>query len=389
MFFQSAGIGGKFVSRVPSSQLWPTLAVRHRINPTHITCTGAHGDALGSQCFGSMALVFILSGVANTIVCGLGSHTDHSSSVAHDLAHFKLIWVSNHDFVMPVTITPSSHKARAFGYTAGLATDAKTLLDRALQTSIPEDVIIHQSTWGHGAAALPGSIISSANGFVDTLMHAYGQHHHLVLRPEDLWFAILTQFALYVNANGEELRSHFVAHEGKKILRLEYMPFDIRTFDFRVFANQMGQLLGDVVVDATLREWIMPDFSTTDDNDRVVAAIVMMGTLQTYFIYSCGIICGFPTVELLGEKADYEAILGRLDKLEEYGAEPSQFAALLRPVLRRFVRSFEAPEAEDVVKFWRTAFDLDDSVCGITTYTGWITAFTFWDAVRGWFRFLT
>ncbi|KAF8887882.1 hypothetical protein CPB84DRAFT_1786686 [Gymnopilus junonius] len=31
------------------------------------------------------------------------------------------------------------------------------------------------------------------NGFVDTVISAYNEHHHLVLRPDDVWIAISGQ----------------------------------------------------------------------------------------------------------------------------------------------------------------------------------------------------
>jgi hypothetical protein len=44
-------------------------------------------------------------------------------------------------------------------------------------------------------------------------------------------------------------------------------------------------LIAKNVVDPELRTWIMPDFSTTEESDSVVAAILMMGALQQYFEY--------------------------------------------------------------------------------------------------------
>jgi hypothetical protein len=58
----------------------------------------------------------------------------------------------------------------------------------------------------------------------------------------------------------------------------------------------------------------MPAFSTTTSHDTDVASIVMMASMQKYFsYYSCAFICGIPSVTLLGEKADYELILRRLE----------------------------------------------------------------------------
>jgi hypothetical protein len=48
----------------------------------------------------------------------------------------------------------------------------------------------------------------------------------------------------------------------------------------------------------------MPTFSTTTVNDRTTAAILMMGSMQKYFSYTCCIECGIPSVTLLDERKD-------------------------------------------------------------------------------------
>eukprot|EP01112_Ceratiomyxa_fruticulosa_P004269 TRINITY_DN1473_c0_g1_i4.p1 TRINITY_DN1473_c0_g1~~TRINITY_DN1473_c0_g1_i4.p1 ORF type:complete len:198 (+),score=45.84 TRINITY_DN1473_c0_g1_i4:235-828(+) len=42
------------------------------------------------------------------------------------------------------------------------------------------------------------------NSFANAAMAAYANHHNLVIRPDDVWIAIMTQFSFYVNANSEE-----------------------------------------------------------------------------------------------------------------------------------------------------------------------------------------
>jgi hypothetical protein len=49
-------------------------------------------------------------------------------------------------------------------------------------------------------------LIPRKNGFVDTVITAYNAHHALVIRPDDVWLAILSQFNLYVNSHPELLR---------------------------------------------------------------------------------------------------------------------------------------------------------------------------------------
>ena len=123
----------------------------------------------------------------------------------------------------------------------------------------------------------------------------------------------------------------------------------------------------------------MPAFSTTTSHDTVVASIVMMASMQKYFSYSCSFVCGIPSVTLLGEKADYELILRRLEKLRSYGEETTLFADLLTPILKRFILSFDEPQNAEVLDFWNRIFSKWNMGSGANKITGWITAFMFWD----------
>ncbi|KAL8967589.1 MAG: hypothetical protein Q9197_005350 [Variospora fuerteventurae] len=191
--------------------------------------------------------------------------------------------------------------------------------------------------------------------------------------------SVLSQFSFFINAHAEELRGQFVAHKGQKELRIDYCGTRY-SVDYGLFAEQMGALIEQNVVDPELRQWIMPAFTTTTKNDIVVASILLMGSTQKYFKFVCGIICGLPSVTLLGNKEDWELILTRLEKLKDYGEEPTQFYTLLQPVVSRFVESFNSPTSDATVAFWQRIAHYDDGGSGPTYYSGWITAFCFWNA---------
>ena len=193
-----------------------------------------------------------------------------------------------------------------------------------------------------------------------------------------MWFAILTQISFFINANAENLRSVFVEHEGQK--ELEVIKYGtLETVDFGDFAQQMAGLVTKNIKDPGLGDWVMPSFSTTTNTDRVVASVLFMGAMQKYFSYTCGLLCGLPSVTLLGDISDWQAILNRLPMLEKPGDEPSEFVEMLRPILNNFIRSFEEPEHEEVVRFWNTIATRNPMSSGTPYYTGWITAFCFWD----------
>ena len=65
----------------------------------------------------------------------------------------------------------------------------------------------------------------SGNGFLVACITAFAQHLPLGLSPDHFWTLITYAFAKHVDKHAEELRSNFVAHEGKKDLHVETPTF--------------------------------------------------------------------------------------------------------------------------------------------------------------------
>ncbi|TBU26415.1 hypothetical protein BD311DRAFT_789782 [Dichomitus squalens] len=252
---------------------------------------------------------------------------------------------------MPVTFNVAQHDADSATIPEGYAIPTekdilKSICHREqwkevgeiLQSSVPKDT-------------LESSVMTPAkNGFVSTVIEAYGKHDHLKIR---------------VNRHSEELRNYFVALEGKKELMVERRGRDVNryTIDFASIARDMS---GEIdkhnrvppVVDKTL--------------DVTICSVQLMSTLKSYFSYKARLLCGIPSVTLEGEKADWERLYKRLDRLPELGEEPERWASMLRPILRRFVDAFDGrPDAT----FWEHVEHL---------LSGWITAFCVWDTKGTW-----
>ncbi|KAG8810409.1 hypothetical protein FRC19_004560 [Serendipita sp. 401] len=281
---------------------------------------------------------------------------------------------------MPVTFKVASHDARKFQmYGTRPDTSPEALVQSIWSDNDGYCQEVLQSSYRHDPAFSP-----RRNGFIDAVVEAYNNHHHLIIRPDDVWCAILSQFNLYVNANAEELRSKFVAHEGQK--ELEVKAEGTRyTVDFGMMAATMGQLLKQNILDPSLHVWIIPDFTTTTPNDVVICSIMMMSTLQKYFTYLFTLDCGIPTITLLGEKKDYLSILHRLDKFEEFGQEPILFANFLRPILKEFVNAFDYNSDKNLpnLGFWEKICH-EKGGSGPEYLSGWITAFSVWNMDGKW-----
>lgn len=263
------------------------------------------------------------------------------------------------------------------------ATDFPTILRNSTPNEFPSPAVqiivsSYNNTLSRGASAPSDArtITPSSGSFIRGAIQAWGEHLHLEIRPDEVWFTILAQLNFYMESHAEAVRDLFVAHQGKEVIYIEDTTWTRVLLRFKDEIN-------DRVKTKWLRDWIVPDFSTTTEDDVMTANILMMGLMKAYFEYVGGIICGLPSVTLLGEKEDWEKLLRRLERLSEFGAEADQYRARLTPILKRFVRSFDIPDAEEIRMFWnQIVFARTNSLCGAAPVelSGWITGFLFWDA---------
>ena len=84
--------------------------------------------------------------------------------------------------------------------------------------------------------------------------------------------------------------------------------------DWGLFPYLIVKKLGKYLKDESLRDWVLPNFTTRTKTDQAVASVVMMSWLKKYFTYGMEEYCGIPTVTLLGEKTDWMKILVKIGK---------------------------------------------------------------------------
>ena len=107
---------------------------------------------------------------------------------------------------MKEKVTDTSFPSRSRPAPMGAPAYSETLLAHQLKTNEDTEEV-HQRS----------------NGLVHALEAAYSNHRPLVLRPDDVWHAILTQLSIYVNKNSERLRSTFVEHKGQKMCAIYFI----------------------------------------------------------------------------------------------------------------------------------------------------------------------
>ncbi|KAG5951056.1 hypothetical protein E4U53_003849 [Claviceps sorghi] len=228
----------------------------------------------------------------------------------------------------------------------------------------------------HGTGEqVPKGVYPISDSFVRGAIFAWANHQSLVLRPDVIWFEILVQLNFYMTANAESIRHLFVDFEGKREIRVEGISWQGAIASF-------GREIQRRVKTDWLLGWVMPGFSTSTQNDNMTATVLMMGLTQHYFEFSAELICGIPSITLLGNRDDWVKLYKKLDRLKEWGEEPTQYASRLRPILGRFVKTWDEPHSPATKSFWEQIVRANwHATCGPPTkydISGWITGFVHW-----------
>jgi hypothetical protein len=211
------------------------------------------------------------------------------------------------------------------------------------------------------------------NGFIDAVIQAYNYHKNLEVSPDGLWMTILTSLMTYVENNAESLRSHFVAHDGKKELEIE-LDGSYNTLNATQFAELMMHKINENVKDPATKEWLQCNFSTTTEKERTASTFLIMAGLQKYFAYLMRFSCGIPQVTILGERADYVLIKEKVRRIGEINdATLQDWSKRLLPIIDQFILSFDnATDASHEV-FWSTIVTSEGYGSGGRDYiTGWL-----------------
>ncbi|EFA78134.1 hypothetical protein PPL_08783 [Heterostelium album PN500] len=233
------------------------------------------------------------------------------------------------------------------------------------------------------------------NSFVQSAFYAYSQHHKLVIRPDDVWIAIMTQFSFYLNANSEQLREKLVDFQGKKDLEvvanatLFNAPYDEMTL-------AMTDLISRNIKDPSIRDWSMPSFSTTTYNDRIVGAVCLMATMKKYYNFKYSLRCGLSAVTMLGSVEDWKSLKDKAQRLVEFDVGEqklmSKWSAMLLPILDQFIRSVSGESVnddgyldEDLLDWWNRIANHIGGGSGPTWLSGWITVFTVFSPEGKWY----
>ena len=212
------------------------------------------------------------------------------------------------------------------------------------------------------------------NGLAGVAFESYNRHHELILKPDDIWIAIGTVFAGFVDRNHESMKDTFVNHEGKIELVAKQMAQSIYHADFDDLISQVTTQI-EKNTKNEVRKWMECDFSTTTDLSRAVSRLILMSAMKNYFTYKFELQCNLPKVTLEGTKEDWTKIYERVNFLRSFEKEQvlSKWADVLEYVLQHFIDAFDGKI--DRSGFWNRVAHQTGGGSGPRYIEGWILAF--------------
>ncbi|EAL67457.1 hypothetical protein DDB_G0279971 [Dictyostelium discoideum AX4] len=251
----------------------------------------------------------------------------------------------------------------------------KELYEKKIEDICNSKKVLKSSFVGEPSGDCDGGGLKSVglNGFVHSAWKAYNNHHSLVLRCDNIWMAILTQFSFYVNKNSEQLRTNFVDFNGEKTLVVR-TEFPILTAPFDKLSIEMSKEIQKNIKDPGLRNWIIPNFTTTTDSDKVVFSISLMSIMKKYFKFVMQTECGLPEVTLLGEISDWVNLKERVSLLIHFDTEKNQMSKWLKYLLPIMDKFIESANGNPDIKWWNQMVNYNEQSGG-SELSGWLSSF--------------
>ncbi|MFN7730397.1 MAG: DUF4419 domain-containing protein [Pirellula sp.] len=245
-----------------------------------------------------------------------------------------------------------------------------------------------ESFLGHRVEACSGKDRKLIKNFdphplVGAVALAYARHYPLVLSPDIVWLTITQGLARHIQSNAEDLRHHFVSHQGKATITVVRNDFVKGSPDnpwpevFSEFSTQVKKYIGDA------HDLIVSDFSTTGPVERAASEIVLLDSMQSYFDLLFVTICGIPSITLEGTVEDWQSIARRAEALAKYDLD--WWISPLLPILRQFAN---AAMGQVDTEFWQSIYQKPKVGSGREYITGWIVhMFPYlWDEPRNMVR---
>ena len=194
------------------------------------------------------------------------------------------------------------------------------------------------------------------------LTRCWANHQGVVVKPDFIWYTLLCELAGLTKGDPETYRSIFTDSEEKKDI---VVPYDGGGFviSLELLINELKQEVPSDV------DSFFPAFSTTTMRCETARRAAFADMASPYYDYFM-LCCGFPAIDIRGERQDWELLAERWRKLtamfEVGGAKVQKWFARVQGILDDCVSRLTSAD------WWKTMYQSEQ--CGSggeTKISGW------------------
>lgn len=157
------------------------------------------------------------------------------------------------------------------------------------------------------------------NQFINTVHHAFADHHGFALYPDHVWLLCLQAFSTKLATDPKKYGKVFLKEvnvgDDGKIIKQKIV---IRRDDFvRKGKNPWEDVFPEFrkAMNIKNENFVTPQFSTSTAVSNVACDIALMDMLQSFFEYKLLTMCGIPEIKIYGTVDDYNKLLVLVENL--------------------------------------------------------------------------
>ncbi|PKC05201.1 hypothetical protein RhiirA5_486144 [Rhizophagus irregularis] len=212
----------------------------------------------------------------------------------------------------------------------------------------------------------------TSHGLAAAIYHAYNNHQHLLLTPDDIWLTIAQGVSQHINYNAEKFRYRFVKHKDKEEIAIcidgiLYSKNSRLEGDWPEAINRLVVKTDEAVEKIDIKSLLECDFSTTTKNSLTASRIVLLDMLKEYFTYKGYSRCGIPKVTLEGTLEDWIKLQEKVIQLRQLDLDMDFWLDRLDPVVWKLVETYKGNVDEE---FWSKIISKDSFGSGPTVLVG-------------------
>jgi len=215
-------------------------------------------------------------------------------------------------------------------------------------------------------AAFGGQSTSTASLLVQGAHQAYAAHLGFGLRPEVLWFAIVSEISEHIRQNPATYRP-LLGPDWVNGPQIIYTHNWDKSNLYERFYNQLLDILGK-----PLGELFAPPLSTADTDERIALIAAFMEATGRYHTYELPARCNIPHIEVQGTPEDWQMLRQKTEELSELFPPLESYLSVVGSVLHSIYCDMAGREI-NLSNFWERLYEWKDDPNG-PFVRGWITS---------------